>query len=391
METFETKLAEATVPESCTLLGAIALVVNSAGETLYHHTSGHQSLDPDSPPLNQNSTFALASAGKFITHIAALQLVEQGLVTLDGPIEKYLPELSSLPLISRDAVGEPCKLHPLTLNKITLRHLLLHTSGLSSPDVSLIREYLADDSLTKPTFPEDAHYIVKNFSIPLVFEPGEGFAYGWSIHWTQLLVGRLGGDFLKYIQENVFDRVGMTSSTYMPRENEEVWERRMRMVERAGNGLVPADDATQGLVCSVEDVGRIMMDLISPAPKLLRDSGLVEMLFKGQLPGGSTPLMDLRSDQENYKFCAGPCMPGGGLPPAVNWTAAGLVVEDGTLELTGMPPGTVTWQGMPNVVWAVNRDKGIAMLFVTQLIPVGDETAVEIGATFMKEAWRTFG
>jgi hypothetical protein len=115
------------------------------------------------------------------------------------------------------------------------------------------------------------------------------------------------------------------------------------------------------------------------------------MLFKGQLAGGSTALMDLRSDQENYKFCAGPCMPGGGLSPAVNWTAAGLVVENGTLELTGMPPGTVTWQGMPNVVWAMNRERGVAMVFVTQLIPVGDEVAGEIGAAFMKEAWRVFG
>ncbi|KAK0648266.1 beta-lactamase/transpeptidase-like protein [Cercophora newfieldiana] len=394
MDSFEAKLAEATKPESRRILGAIGLVVNNKGEKVYHHASGFQSLDDDAQPLDPDSTFALASAGKFITHLAALQLVERGLVALDDPVEKHLPELASLPLISRDAVGEPCKLHPLTVNKITLRHLLLHTSGLSSPDVSLIREYLADDNLAKPSFPDDAPTIVKHFSIPLVFEPGDGFAYGYSIHWTQLLVGRLSGsgsNFLHYIQENIFDPLGMASSTYMPRDRPEIWNRRLQMVEREGKTLLPADDATQGLTCSVSDTGKILADLISPSPKVLKDPALVDLLFTGQLPQGSTPIMDLRSDQENYMFCAGPCMPGGGLPPAVNWTAAGMVVESGTLELTGLPPGTVTWQGMPNVMWAMNRERGVAMVFVTQVIPVGDEEAGVLGAEFMKSAWRAFG
>ncbi|KAK3348962.1 beta-lactamase family protein [Lasiosphaeria hispida] len=394
MDDFEDRLAQATAPENKGILGAIALVVNSKGDKLYHYTSGLQSLDADAQPLNPDSTVALASAGKFITHIAVLQLVERGTLNLDDPVEKHLPELASLPLISRDAVGEPCRLHSPTLNKITLRHLLLHTSGLSSPDVSLIREYLADDSLPKPEFADDAHPLVKNFSIPLVFEPGEGFAYGCSIHWTQLLVGRLAGKglgFLEYIQENILDPLGMTSSTYMPRDNTDIWERRLRMVEREGKDLVPADDATQGLTCSISDVGKILIDLISPSPTLLKIPGLIDLLFKGQLNPGSTSIMDLRSDQENYNFCAGPVMPGGGGPPSVNWTAAGLMVESGSLEFSGIPAGTVTWQGMPNVVWAMNRERGLAMLFATQLIPVDDEEANGLAAAFMKSSWRTFG
>jgi len=394
MDDFEDKLTQATAPENKDILGAIGLVVNSQGDTLYHFASGLQSLDANAQPLNPDSTIALASAGKFLTHIAALQLVERGAVNLDDPVYNHLPELASLPLISRDAVGEPCKLHPLTINKITLRHLLLHTSGLSSPDVSLIREYLADSSLQKPSFPPDTHYLVKNFSIPLVFEPGEGYAYGYSIHWTQLLVTRLASStngFTGYIHDHIFSPLGMTSSTYMPRENPEIWERRLRMVERSGTTLLPADDATQGLTCSITDVGKILADLISASPKLLSNPALIDLLFKGQLSPGSTPLMDLRSDQENYKFCAGPVMPGGGAPPAVNWTAAGLLVESGSLEVSGMPAGTVTWQGMPNVVWAMNRERGLAMLFATQLIPVGDEETNGLAAGFMRCAWRVFG
>ncbi|KAK0719327.1 beta-lactamase/transpeptidase-like protein [Lasiosphaeris hirsuta] len=366
MKTFEDDLARATAPETRDMLGAIGLVVNSRGNTLYHHASGLQSLAADAPPLHPDSAVALGSAGKFITHVAALQQVERGAIGLDDPIERYLPELSSLPLISRDAAGQPFQVRPPT-NKITLRHLLLHTSGLSHPDDELVGEYLAGDSTRKPTVAEDAPLIVKIFSIPLIFEPGEGFCYGCSIHWTQLLVGRIAGGsgFTQYIQENIFDPLGMTSSTYTPRDKPDIWNRRLRMVEREGEKLLPADDEAQGLMCSVSDVGRVLGDLISPSPKLLSEQKSIEILLTGQLQPSSASLAQLRSDQDNYKFCAGPSVPS---PPLVNWSAAGLVVEGGTLPLSGMPVGTVTWEGMPNVLWAANRERGLAMFFATQLV-----------------------
>src|SRR4051812_35210698 len=111
MEAFEAALAKATAREKRELLGAIGLVVDRTGTTLYRHAAGFQSLAPDAPALDSDSTVALASAGKFITHIAALQLVERGILALDDPVQKHLPELAAPPLISRDAVNAPCKLH----------------------------------------------------------------------------------------------------------------------------------------------------------------------------------------------------------------------------------------------------------------------------------------
>src|ERR1700712_624749 len=198
------------------------------GNILYHHASGRQSLETDAPILSPDSTFVLGSAGKFITHIAALQLVERGAITLDEDIYQHIPELKSLPLIKRGTTGESFTLCPAT-KKITLRHLLLHTSGLSSHSDSLIIDYLNSDC-AKVKCQEDAHKIVKIFSMPLVFEPGEGFAYGCSIYWTQLLVERLTGNFVGHIQEHIFNPLGMSSSTYRPQERTEIWHRRPRMV-----------------------------------------------------------------------------------------------------------------------------------------------------------------
>jgi CubicO group peptidase (beta-lactamase class C family) len=71
------------------------------GTALYHQRSRSQSLFPSSPPIDENSAFFLGSAGKSITHIAALQLVERGLLSLDEPISKYLVELRSLSVLSK--------------------------------------------------------------------------------------------------------------------------------------------------------------------------------------------------------------------------------------------------------------------------------------------------
>lgn len=325
-----------------------------------------------------------------------MQLVERGATTLDEPVYGHLPELESLPLITRGAGDEkPFGTRPPT-KKITLRHLLLHTSGLSGPDNPIVHEYLKSDAAVKPVFADDAPFIVKNFSIPLIFEPGEGFAYGYSIHWTQLLVSRLAvaGGFIGHIKEHIFGPLGMTSSTYRPRDSAEIWGRRLRMVEREGDRLVPADDASQGLMCSMSDVGRILSDLVSPSSELLHRQEHLDLLFTEQFASSSTALKDLRGNHENYAFCMG--KPGTGDPdnmgplPRVNWSAAGQVAED-ELPRSRMPRGTVTWEGMPNVLWAMNRKKGLGMFFATQLIPVGDEMANAFALAFISSAWNKFG
>lgn len=350
-------------------------------------------MDNDAPPLDPNSTIVLASAGKFITHIAALQLVERGKIGLDEPVYDHIPELQDLPLVTRSGVpGDQSLSLRRPANDVTLRHLLFHTSGLSDPEVPLVGEYLTSDTVKKPRVADDADPIVKHFSIPLIFEPGEGFAYGHSIHWTQLLVKRLsdGGNFVKHIQEHIFAPLSMTSSTYIPRASANIWDRRLRMVERDGDDLIPADDASQGLTCSMSDIGTILSDLVSPAPKLLREERHIDLLLAGQFTPSSASMNDLRGNHENYGFCAG-IPQAGSDAPLVNWSAAGLVVEDEELPLSRMPKGTVTWEGMPNVLWAMNREKGLGMFFATQLLPVGDKYANELALEFMSGAWSKFG
>jgi CubicO group peptidase (beta-lactamase class C family) len=84
---------------------------------------------------------------------------------------------------------------------------------VSSHNVTLVKEYFASDC-AKPEIQKDTETIVKLFSIPFTFEPGQGYAYGYSIYWTQLLVKRLTENFVEYIQKDIFNPLEIVSSNY---------------------------------------------------------------------------------------------------------------------------------------------------------------------------------
>jgi len=114
------RLVDPTAPCNEALPG-IALVIRAKdGSILYSH-SGNESFKTDTPSW-------LASCTKLVTPIALLQLVERGLITLDEPVQRFLPECNlSHVLESFDEQGKPI-LRPVTA-LVTLRNLLDHTNG----------------------------------------------------------------------------------------------------------------------------------------------------------------------------------------------------------------------------------------------------------------------
>src|SRR5271166_552659 len=104
---------------------AVAMAA-SGNKILYSGAFGTR--DSSGAPVNADSIFAIASMTKAITTTAALQLVEQGKLTLDEPASKYLPRLANLEVLDGfDSTGAP-KLRPAK-TPVTLKHLLTHTSG----------------------------------------------------------------------------------------------------------------------------------------------------------------------------------------------------------------------------------------------------------------------
>ncbi|KAJ7826312.1 beta-lactamase/transpeptidase-like protein [Mycena leptocephala] len=264
--------------------------------------------------------------------------------------------LDSLQIIEPSDVEPGFLLRPPS-KKITLRHLLTHTSGLGGSDEALVEKWRESPAgVAHAAATADAHII-----------PGAGYCYGVSIYFAQLLVARIVGTTLgPYVQDNIFTPLGMGKSTFLPQARADVLEG-LQLVQRTPDGLVPVDGETRDVSVSVRDLGVLLADLIGPASKILKKE-TVDLLFAPQLAEGG----------RRSRVCA--ARRRGRYPPL---RAHGLPL--------GMPAGTVTWNGMPNVAWAMHRERGIAMVFATQLVPVDDEKVVKIQMEFFKGAWATYG
>ncbi len=144
-------------------------------------------------PMRTNAIFWIASMTKPVTATAVLMLQEEGKLSVDDPVAKYLPELSGL----KTAGGKPAKL--------TLRHLLTHTSGMpeATPE-----QYQAARSLTDVI----PFYAGK----PLKFEPGTKWQYCQS---GINSLGRIleivsGQSFPVFLQQRLFGPLGMKDTTF---------------------------------------------------------------------------------------------------------------------------------------------------------------------------------
>ncbi len=169
---------------------SITVAVASKGRLVFTRAVGHADLD-NLIPATPSTVYNIGSISKEISAVAVMQLVERGLVSLDDPIQKYVPSF-------------PEKRWP-----VTIRHIMLHTSG--------IRHYRASDFPNTPggenvlTFEsiEDGIEIFKDDE--LLFEPGEYYHY--SSYATNLLQGVVetvsGLGFEDYLREHVWGAAGM--------------------------------------------------------------------------------------------------------------------------------------------------------------------------------------
>src|SRR5438270_12792370 len=118
-ETLSAAVERADVP------GVVAMATTRS-EIVYQGAFGRRAL-PDGDPMTTDTVFWIASMTKAITSMAAMQLVEQGKLTLDDPVAGVLPELSAPQVLTGfNPSGEP-QLRPAK-GSITLPHLLTDTS-----------------------------------------------------------------------------------------------------------------------------------------------------------------------------------------------------------------------------------------------------------------------
>jgi CubicO group peptidase (beta-lactamase class C family) len=144
--------------------GAVTLIARR-GSIVQWQALGYRDV-ARSEPMRVDAIFQIYSMTKPITSVAALMLMEEGRLTLDDPVSRFLPEFARMQVLERPAV-----------RPITIRHLLTHTAGfaagekLRGPTVDRLNEARLDE------LPSLAAYATGLAALPLANDPGERFSY----------------------------------------------------------------------------------------------------------------------------------------------------------------------------------------------------------------------
>src|SRR3989440_2642561 len=177
--------------------GVVAMAA-TGNEVIYQGAFGKRDLSKDDA-MTADSVFWIASMTKAITAAGAMQLVEQGKLSLDAPIGKMLPDLAAPQVFDGfDANGEP-KLRPAK-TEITLRHRRTHTAGFAYDlwNGDMVR-YLEKTGLPGITS-------CKNDALktPLMTDPGTRWEYGINIDFVGKAIEAVSGKRLdSYLRDHL--------------------------------------------------------------------------------------------------------------------------------------------------------------------------------------------
>ncbi|KAF7335429.1 hypothetical protein MVEN_02195900 [Mycena venus] len=373
--------------------GALFFGVTTAEKAIYMRTGGTKLVDdPSSETIDDNTIFWLCSQTKMITTIAALQLIDQGKIALDTPVEAVLPELANPVVVtSHDAAGHPAATAPAK-EKIRFGHLLNHSSGLN---------YMLDGTTPASGMPvayshsykdQDVSAFFKILKgslpgIPLAFEPGTNYAYGFSTDCAGFIVERLSGKTLEqYFQDHIFTPLGITSASFYltPQLKDRLlplsYRNKSGVVERWKRAPVIDQDPANvrvhlggvGLYASQKDYLTLLQHLLQikagSATNPILSRAAVDSMFSPTLPPAGAATMD-RERITNDPYLS--------LPAGSTQFSRGLLVNTADVP-EKRRSGSGAWGGWASTSFLIDPQAGVAAVFGMQLVPTGDDVHMRL-------------
>jgi D-alanyl-D-alanine carboxypeptidase len=249
------KLVTDTLARTGVPSASIAIVKD--GTVVYVKTYGDAKLEPKTPATTA-MRYSIGSISKQFTAAAILLLQEQGKLSLDDKVAKYIPDLTRA-------------------NEVTIRQLLSHTSGY--------QDYWPQDYVMKPMLePTSARKIMDTWAKkPLDFEPGTKWQYsntGYVI--AGAIVEKVAGvPFFKFMQQKIFTPLGMTSVADIDQEllksSDPIGYKRyalgpLRVAPKEGKGWL---FAAGQLAMTAQDLAKWDMSIIEG--KLMKPASYLEL------------------------------------------------------------------------------------------------------------------
>lgn len=373
------------VVESGGVPGVVAAAATRDG-VIFEGAFGARDLGTGAP-MTTDTVVWIASMTKALTGACAMQLVEQGKLSLDGEIAAVLPELRQVQVLEGfDADGRP-RLRPAG-RPVTLRHLLTHTSGfvydMWSP---LITRYMEVSGT-----PGIISCRRAALDLPLAFDPGERWDYGIGIDWAGRAVEAVSGQTLdRYMRANLLEPLGMADTGF--RIGAEQRGRLARIHARTPDGLVPTDmEIPQepefhmgggGLYATVGDYLRFARMILGGGQldgvRVLQPQTVALMARNAM---GELAVRPMKTANPAVTLDVG-------FIDGMKWGLS-FLINPAPLP-TGRSPGSLAWAGLANSYYWIDPTRGVAGVYATQVLPFFDPAAVGAFEEFETAVYRVLG
>jgi CubicO group peptidase (beta-lactamase class C family) len=350
------------------------------GHPLFQGAYGTRGQD-DAAAMREDGVFWLASMTKALTSVAALQLVDQGRLSLDAPLGGLLPQLEAPQVLEGfDAQGRPV-LRPAR-TPVTLRRLLSHTSGFGYDMWSdALGRYIEATGMPGLGTGEKAA-----LDLPLLFEPGSDWAYGISTDWVGLAIeAATGTDLATWMETHLLAPLGMTSTAFTP--TPDMQARHAGLSLRTPDGALvpfelpspPAPDFAGGgggLHGTASDYLRFLQMLLDqgacPGGRILQPETVAEMR-RNQLGDAVIRRLPTTAPFLTHDLD----MTDGG--PA-EWGLGFMLHPQGGPH--GRRPGSLSWAGLANTYYWVDPAERLCAVILTQMLPFSDPDCRNLAAVF---------
>jgi len=366
--------------------GVVAIAATESG-ILYEGAFGSRRLSGGpghDAAMTSDTVFRIASMVKLITSVAAMRLVEQGKLSLDGPLPEVDPVLADPQVLEGfDPKGAPLLRPPK--RPIALHHLLTHTSGFTYRlwDAEAIKYGIAVEKVPAP----------ERFKLPrtpLMFDPGERWQYGTSIDWVGRIVEQVSEEPLEaHFKKYIFEPLGMEDTTFEITPAQHMREASGHRRQPDGSlKAEPMEPAPKPAAAPRHHSGG--GGIYSTAPDYLT---LIRMLMHGGAFDGARILrpetVALMGQNQIGPVQAGILKT---TRPQVSNDVdffPGISLKWGFGHMINMQPlpearsaGSMTWAGIYNTYYWIDPKKRVAAVFMTQVLPFADERALRVYRQF---------
>ena len=348
-------------------LGGVTLVARN-GRLVDWQAYGHRDL-ARREPMRRDAIFRIYSMTKTVTSVAVMMLVEEGKLTLEDPLSRYLPGFAA-PQVLIGGTADAPKLRPAD-KPVTLHALLTHTAGYPAgrkgdePAVTLMERIDPHGAADLRGFAERMSHV------PLAADPGTRFGYdGASLELLARVVEVVSGQsFEGFLQQRIFDPLAMHDTGFSLPEAQ-----RARVVDitttgsdgylriadgpgarHPGAALNAYASGAGGLYSTAGDYARFAQMLLDGGTldgHTLLGRKTVELMLRNHLTMLDPPVTQF-SDAEGFGI-------------------GGYVVLDAARRGQLGSPGQFGWSGAASTSYSIDPQEHLLMILMLQHLPRGD-------------------